>query len=113
MGTMAQIAATTTLMNTITQSTRPTVSSGTGTSAGGIWDSIKQDLQGNLKDKGKRPSRDPGSGGTPGGNPGGGGDPGDGRGGGNPGVGPAPAPIGGEAVSDCLKGNKPEIYDGD
>ena len=98
---MAQIAATTTLMSTLARTTGPTISSRVGTSAGGIWESLKSDLQGGPKGKGKdsdppggsHPTGGSGSGGNPdggGGNPdGGGGDPGNPGGGGNPGGNPA------------------------
>ena len=102
MGTMAQIAATTTLTSTIARSTGPTVSSRTGAPAGAIWDSLKRDIQSGASHKGKNPAPDgggggSGSGGNPGGdpnpdsggNPGGGGDPGNPGGGGNPGGNPA------------------------
>ena len=106
---MAQIATTTTLTSTLARTTRPMVSSRTGTSAGGIWDSLKNDLTGGSKGKGKDPSppsRDPaggsGGGGDPAdrGNPGGGGDPG-----GNP--------ANNDRGSDRLIGKEPEIFDGD
>ena len=121
MGTMAQIAATTTLTSTLARTTGPGISPRTGTSAGGIWESLRSDLQGNPKGKGKDPS--PPGGGHPaggsggGGNPdkeggdpdGGGGDPGNPRGGGNPGGNPANHDQGG----DRLIGKEPELFDGD
>ena len=111
---MAQIAATTTLTSTIARSTRPTVPSGTRASAGGIWDSIKQDLQSGLSHKGKnlRPAGagDGGDGGSGGGGNFGG-DPGD-RG--NPGGGGNP---GGNLDEDqgrnCLIGKEPNVFNGD
>ena len=104
MGTMAQIAATTTLMSTITQS------SGTGVPAGGIWESLKRDIKGGLSDKGK--NQDPGGRGNPGGSGGRddpGGDPGDGGapgGGGDPGGNPG-------GGSDRLIGKEPDVFNGD
>ena len=120
MGTMAQIATTTTLTSTIARSTRPTVSSGTGAPAGGIWDSLKRDIQSGSSHKGKNPAPGeggggPGGGGDPGrnpdggGNPGGGGDPGNPGGGGNPGGNPGE----GDQASDRLLSREPEIFDGD
>ena len=109
MGTMAQIAATTTLTSTLARTTGPSVSSRAGTSAGGIWDSLKNDITGGTKGKGKD-SNPPGGG--PAGGSGGGGDPGDGGdpgGGGNPGGNPANNDRG----SDRLIGKEPEIFDGD
>ena len=115
---MAQIAATTTLTSTLTRTTGPTVSSRAGTSARGIWDSLKNDLTSGAKGKGKdptppdgNPAGGSGGGGDPadGGNPGGGGDPGDPGGGGNPGGNPAHHDRGG----DRLLGKEPEIFDGD
>ena len=44
MGTMAHIAATTTVTSTIARTTGPGISTGATPSSGGIWDSIKQDL---------------------------------------------------------------------
>ena len=118
---MAQIAATTTLMSTIARSTGPTVSSRTGTLAGGIWDSLKNDLQGGSKGKGKDPNPPGGGddsggsggggdpGGNPGGNPGGGGDPGNPGGGGNPGGNPG----GKDQGSSRLIGKESDVFDGD
>ena len=116
MGTMAQIAATMTLMSTITWSTGPTVSSRTRAPAGGIWDSIKQDLQSSSSNKGKDPQAsggngDPGGSGS-GGNPGG--DP-DRDPGGNPGGGGnlGGDPRGEDQTSDHLIRKEPNVFDGD
>ena len=109
MGTMAQIAATTTLTSTLARTTGPTISPRAGTSAGGIWDSLKNDLTGGAKGKGKDPNppgRDPAGGSGGGGDPPDGGNPG---GGGNPGEGPVNNDRGG----DRLIGKEPEIFDGD
>ena len=72
MGTMAQIAATTTLTSTIAWSSGPTVSSRTGAPAGGIWESLKKDIKGGSSHKRKKPNPDPGDGGDPGESGGGG-----------------------------------------
>ena len=82
MGTMAQITATTTLTSTPARTTGPTISSRAGTSAGGIWESLKSDLQSSSKGKGKDLSPPGGSGG--GGDPAGGGGDDPAGGGGNP-----------------------------
>ena len=115
MGTRAQIAATTTLMSTIAQSSEPTVSSGTGAPAGGIWESLKKDIKGGLSNKGKNPNPDPDVGGNPGGSggSGGGGNPGGDHGnGGDPGGGGNPGGnLGGG--SDRLIGKEPDVFDGD
>ena len=109
MGTMAQIAATTTLTSTLARTTGPTVSSRAGTLAGGIWDSLKNDLTGGSKGKGKDPSP---PGGNPAGGSGGGGNPADE---GNPGGGGDPGgnPVNNDRGGDRLIGKEPEIFDGD